>query len=580
MELRTSRFPVAPGPGGSDPQEMRLPGSVSDDDLVVPRQMSSRCDEVSDASLRAQGRRTSDDDAILPQLQRFQEVAPSIQEAAPRRRASASSILFKQVRSFVIRKSASDGDSLHLGIVPVPNSRRGHSRQVSHQSTLSLPCVDVPAFACRHRFSFLSRGSGGLHNLQVLLGVRQPSAASVQPFVSNDMQINELTDNECVTALRRDSNSGKGDSESRLKILSLQKDMDVNLHEPVTRRRLMTACKLTKRLFNAFDTGDKPKGAPAAQLGRRRMQQARAAAAWLVSRKAFTAFYVVLTMYALFVPDIVLAHGMSARYTPWLAGMNTMVMCLFGLEGVLNSLAYPGYACSGRFWIDLLATLSMLGDTALVQELFATDGAAAGEGSRLMRVLRLSGRSTRLLRLTRAARVVQILRFIPLIMLYMDTTKNDLAMLLVCKRIWRIFQFLDQDCKGYLDTTEQNLFNLAMLQEFGEDKHEFIEENTPRNSHGLAEKGFKHSTTMQMQRSATFITSLKKKAASIVGSVSVRPDGQNTFHNVADDFLGSPEGKRAITACKQELKQVKASYGSLHRASGKMALKICILVLV
>ena len=96
-----------------------------------------------------------------------------------------------------------------------------------------------------------------------------------------------------------------------------------------------------------------------------------------------------------------------------------------------------------------------------------SDAAMAGRGSRLSRLARMS-RSSRLVRLARVARVAQVLRLVPKLQRFIQRSTQDLALLLIHKRLWHIFLFLDEECSGCLSDLDLEFFDTAMLLEFGD----------------------------------------------------------------------------------------------------------------
>merc|ERR1719311_1814061 len=80
---------------------------------------------------------------------------------------------------------------------------------------------------------------------------------------------------------------------------------------------------------------------------------------------------------------------------------------------VLLALAHEGYIFSIPFFLDVVAVLSLLPDTLLMDAISIDNVGAAGKGARLSRSARLGARSSRLLRLTRLVRMVRITRLLP-----------------------------------------------------------------------------------------------------------------------------------------------------------------------
>jgi hypothetical protein len=82
----------------------------------------------------------------------------------------------------------------------------------------------------------------------------------------------------------------------------------------------------------------------------------------------------ILTVFALFGDDIrVLAF--SQREDDVFYGLSAVCLLFFLLELVLSSFAKPGYVWSFYFWLDLVATISLLPDIGWIWQLIAEGGA-------------------------------------------------------------------------------------------------------------------------------------------------------------------------------------------------------------
>ncbi len=72
-------------------------------------------------------------------------------------------------------------------------------------------------------------------------------------------------------------------------------------------------------------------------------------------------FMTFVTLYALFMDDIrVLALPIEADVILW--GVTTGAFALFIIELLLSSMAIDGYLCGFYFWLDLIATISLISD--------------------------------------------------------------------------------------------------------------------------------------------------------------------------------------------------------------------------
>ena len=81
----------------------------------------------------------------------------------------------------------------------------------------------------------------------------------------------------------------------------------------------------------------------------------------VLNNKCYMFFMTMVTLYALFMDDIrVLSCPVSADEILW--GVTTGAFALFIIELVLSSLAIDGYLLGFYFWLDLIATVSLISD--------------------------------------------------------------------------------------------------------------------------------------------------------------------------------------------------------------------------
>eukprot|EP00929_Paragymnodinium_shiwhaense_P055179 TRINITY_DN27674_c0_g1_i1.p1 TRINITY_DN27674_c0_g1~~TRINITY_DN27674_c0_g1_i1.p1 ORF type:complete len:963 (+),score=288.93 TRINITY_DN27674_c0_g1_i1:131-3019(+) len=339
----------------------------------------------------------------------------------------------------------------------------------------------------------------------------------------------------------------------------------VDFTKPQHKQRLRDACRLIRTLFWAFEDVElQDDGTPGHED--RPSRGFRARVARVVQHEAFTTFFMLLTFYALFGPDIAMSMGHTAQNpkNASLAILNTFVLFLFAMEEVLQCIAFPDYICSGRFWIDTFATMSIIGDSWIGLELVQSDAAVAGRSSRLIRLVRIGGRSGRLVRMLRIARLTQILRLIPKLQQWMERSTQELALLLWHKRIWHVFQFLDSRGTGCMTDSDLDFFQVAMMLSFpGKD-----EMTTPKwNMSDL-------TTKVQMVVNSSVV---KLRQGSTAGDTRIS-DG--TFKNLTREFVTTPVGKRAYLRCIEDINCMKESCAIVERAVGRLTLKVCVLVLM
>lgn len=169
----------------------------------------------------------------------------------------------------------------------------------------------------------------------------------------------------------------------------------------------------------------------------------------LISSGAFTGFFLLLTMYTFYAPDLDVIFG--GKESEVVMGVTmTVTLAFFLLELVLNSIAKPQYVCRFPFWLDLAASLSLLPETWMWKQILRSNFIASGDES-ITRFLMLAARSTRVSRLQRLTRLMRIAALLPRITQQLQRVNRQLeadARTLLDKKLHRVFAFLDQDYDG------------------------------------------------------------------------------------------------------------------------------------
>jgi len=193
----------------------------------------------------------------------------------------------------------------------------------------------------------------------------------------------------------------------------------------------------------------------------------RALCSHLLEQRWCTGLFMLLTFYALFVPDLDLYFG--NKDSRIVIGMLTLVICMvFLLEIVLRSLG-GSYICRAYFWLDLISLASLLLDTHLEEMVLAQSSFVAGRSSRLARLARLFGlssRSVRIARLQRLGRVVRVAALMPRLQrFFLQGVRDSDVERLLEKKLQRIFHFLDEDMDGYVmrSTVDRCLMRIRLL---------------------------------------------------------------------------------------------------------------------
>eukprot|EP00927_Polykrikos_kofoidii_P058995 TRINITY_DN5397_c0_g1_i1.p1 TRINITY_DN5397_c0_g1~~TRINITY_DN5397_c0_g1_i1.p1 ORF type:complete len:982 (-),score=181.89 TRINITY_DN5397_c0_g1_i1:170-3115(-) len=410
-----------------------------------------------------------------------------------------------------------------------------------------------------HETSYVSSRSESLES---------SSPPSELPFFATSHH--DLINNESAEALSRSASKMRfTDQFNGLQVAGMGMATPNDWNMDRNRQRTKDAVKLIRSLFWAFEEVEKEEEmtAPGVFEAATVRWFRRQTVTRIVQHEVFSGFFVFLTFYALFGPDICMSFGHTAQNPKdfTLAIINTFVLFFFIAEEVLQCIAYQGYLCSGRFWIDTFATLSIIGDTWVGVELIKSDAAVAGRGSRIWRLLRVGSRSSRLVRLLRVARLSQVLRLVPRIQNLLERSSQELALVLWHKRVLNLLQFLDTEGTGRLDDESAAIFNMSMSAAFSERSEE---EYVP------AERFWNKSVTKNLGQAVTAI----KRRGSVVGFN--RSSGDMTLKHVVRGFFVTPLGQRAYQRCMEDIQCMKESCAIVQRSVGQITLKICIIVLM
>lgn len=121
-----------------------------------------------------------------------------------------------------------------------------------------------------------------------------------------------------------------------------------------------------------------------------------------VKSRGFEGWMILLTVYALFVPDIYLLSAESPAGDPALYWTTCAVFVLFVLELPLKSIAFSGYLCSFFFLLDFVAAVSFIPDVVWVfSDTDIISGVAGLNVTRASRAARIAVRVTRIVRVAR-----------------------------------------------------------------------------------------------------------------------------------------------------------------------------------
>lgn len=137
----------------------------------------------------------------------------------------------------------------------------------------------------------------------------------------------------------------------------------------------------------------------------------------IANSDVFTIFMTVITVYSLFGDDVRMAL-FTKSFDTMFDVMTIACLTLFVFEITIFSIVNEGYFMSFYFWLDLIASGSLVTDIALIMDTItdsqdysasnaeqATNLARAGRGARLGTK---AGRLTRVIRMVRLIRIVKL----------------------------------------------------------------------------------------------------------------------------------------------------------------------------
>ncbi|CAE8601669.1 unnamed protein product, partial [Polarella glacialis] len=312
----------------------------------------------------------------------------------------------------------------------------------------------------------------------------------------------------------------------------------------------------------------------------------------VIRSDAFAIFFALLTAYTLLVPDLLLAYGQSTEYTPALAVVNTVVLGLFLLESVTSCLLVNGYVRSGRVVLDIMAMVSIAGDTWMGQRFLVHNGAVAGRATKILNAVRFGSRSSRLVSILRFARLFRIVQFLRIFHTIVWNSylrpHQGLAYTLYHKRLWRVFQDLDSRENDRLSSEEVELFFMALKLEFPAPAHlKTLQTRTSLWSGGTSRSSTRKSTTATggTRSSKWSKQSIGTRLASLPSTwmqafdLDKRAECDGSFISLVRDLRSRPEGQRALQKCQEDVQRVKASCSLVKKVSGPVVAKVCLIVL-
>ena len=136
----------------------------------------------------------------------------------------------------------------------------------------------------------------------------------------------------------------------------------------------------------------------------------------LLDSNQSTVFMSVITVYALFADDIRNLATTKEADDVWFA-FACICLGLFSLELVISSIVKKDYLWSFYFWLDLIATMSMIPDIGWIWYPMVgieDDGDSGGNASQIQKAGRASKAGTRTSRVIRIIRLIRLIRIVKL----------------------------------------------------------------------------------------------------------------------------------------------------------------------
>lgn len=435
-----------------------------------------------------------------------------------------------------------------FGSVATSGSRKDSARRTSVKSTFS-------------RFSDYSR-------------------ASSMTAVDFSLSIHDLINNATANALDRGSRNF-GDNGV------MAGPSTVDWHRKQSQERLEECYHVVRQLFNAFAdvSEDMVNSGSGGRISHCPTRTRHTRTAKILELRQFTALSLFFTVYALFCVDIAGLLGYSSSHNEALASINTAVLGFFLVESLLQYFALPGYACSGRFWVDLLAALSMSGDTLLGYKVFSSGQASAGRGTRVLRMLRMGGRSSRALRMLKNLRLLQGLKVLPKLLKIGVSDRHTLSVLLFNERLHRLFQYLDGGDKRYLSEIEKQYFIMSLRIAFPKPLRTMtsMDNFVGYNLWKSIKRSFKALGERIEQFWMSFSSKLHLRRRDHERGKQKRdsqiPLACTTFPQLLKEFILRPEAKMAFEACSKDLERVEHSAELFNETTSKVMIKVSCLVL-
>lgn len=140
----------------------------------------------------------------------------------------------------------------------------------------------------------------------------------------------------------------------------------------------------------------------------------------ILDNHIYIIFMTIVTLYALFGDDLRLLFS-PKKGDPVFWGLSVAAMSLFLIELILASFAQKDYFLGFYFWLDLIATVSLITDIGWIYNEIVGGGDISANNASQASSLARAGRGARVG--TRAGRIVRLVRLIRIVKLYKNAHK-------------------------------------------------------------------------------------------------------------------------------------------------------------
>lgn len=304
--------------------------------------------------------------------------------------------------------------------------------------------------------------------------------------------------------------------------------------------------------------------------------------AWIIDNRWWQIVFMLLTLYALFCIDFDLIFGdKESKFI--ISIVTTAVFGMFLIELVVQSLIKPNYVCRAYFWLDLVALLSLLPDTWLVQALvFKDDSAfAAGRSSKVARIIRVAARSTKATRLNRLTRIVRVATLMPrLLVVFGKQGKDEETQKVLSRKLRKIFAFLDEDLDGYI-TREELHQCLRKLRAQG-DSHPRLPSKLIASESSLPVRPSRtHFNSQDSGGTESLVVTATTTVVSARTSAISEPDRLVDFDEFMMRVVDDERTKtRLMAACRQQAMKANNMHNIASRHSEDVGVKVALGVLL